>query len=60
MHSRLANLESLLTKVALLEHQMAELRSGRDRWVLYGGCCSLALVGAVAGSLLTYFLEGQP
>jgi dynactin complex subunit len=49
----------LITRVALLEHQFAELKKAHEEWGRRLWMLLAPFVGAVVGSVLTYFLNSQ-
>jgi uncharacterized membrane protein YoaK (UPF0700 family) len=59
MQRELNRLSDLLIRVVLLEQRLNDIQQGWERWLQRLWMLLAPLVGAVAGSLLTYYLTAK-
>ena len=59
MQRELNRLSDLLIRVALLEQRLNDIQQGWERWLQRLWMLLAPLVGAVVGSLLTYYLTAK-
>jgi hypothetical protein len=57
LRQTLVAMGDLSTRVALLEHQVAELKKAQEKWGRRLWMLLAPLAGAVVGALLTYYLQ---